>query len=63
EAESVAFLVCDSLNLDTSAYSFPYLAGWSDNPDDILNATEKACKVADKILEALPQESVLEVAA
>ena len=29
EAESVAFLVCDKLGLDTSDYTFPYLAGWS----------------------------------
>lgn len=29
EAESVAFIVCDKLGLDTSDYTFPYLAGWS----------------------------------
>lgn len=29
EAESVAFTVCNALGLDTSDYSFPYIAGWS----------------------------------
>ena len=53
EAESVAFLVCDSLGLDTSAYSFPYLAGWSREPEEILDSAERACKVADEILSAL----------
>ena len=29
EAESVAFTVCSFFGLDTSDYSFPYLAGWA----------------------------------
>ena len=29
EAESVAYCVCSSFGLDTSDYSFPYIAGWS----------------------------------
>ncbi|MEY8483568.1 YodL domain-containing protein [Lachnospiraceae bacterium 48-21] len=29
EAESVAFTVCSYFGLDTSDYSFPYIAGWS----------------------------------
>ena len=33
EAESVAFTVCSFFNLDTSDYSFPYLAGWSSSMD------------------------------
>ncbi len=28
QAESVAFMVCDSLGIDTSSYSFPYVASW-----------------------------------
>jgi len=33
EAESVAFTVCSYFGLDTSSYSFPYLAGWSSGRD------------------------------
>lgn len=50
EAESCAFLTCDALGLDTSSYSFPYLANWADDPNEILPAAERACKVADEIL-------------
>lgn len=31
EAESVAFIVCDHFGLDTSEYSFAYLAGWQED--------------------------------
>jgi len=53
EAESCAYLVCDSLGLDTSQYSFAYLANWAEDPKELLSAAEKACKAADSILEAL----------
>ena len=33
EAESVAFVVCSALGIDTSDYSFGYVAGWSSNKD------------------------------
>ena len=33
EAESIAYVVCQSLGLDTSDYSFGYLAGWSANKE------------------------------
>lgn len=31
EAESIAFIVCEHLGIDTSDYSFGYVAGWSSN--------------------------------
>ena len=33
EAESVAYTVCQYFRLDTSDYSFPYIAGWSSSMD------------------------------
>ena len=33
EAESVAFVVCSHFGLDTSDYSFPYIATWNGNRD------------------------------
>ena len=30
EAESIAYTVCQYFGLDTSDYSFPYIAGWSE---------------------------------
>jgi antirestriction protein ArdC len=62
EAESCAFLTCHALGLDTSCYSFPYLASWADDPAELLPAAERACKAADVLLEAL-KPPVLAVAA
>lgn len=33
EAESVAFVVCSHYGIDTSDYSFPYVAGWSSDKE------------------------------
>lgn len=33
EAESAAYCVCSAFGVDTSEYSFPYIAGWSSNRD------------------------------
>lgn len=30
QAESIAFIVCEKLGVDTSDYSFPYIASWSE---------------------------------
>ncbi len=57
EAESCAFLVCDALGLDSSQYSFAYLANWADNPRDILPAAERACKTADILIKLLTEEA------
>ena len=46
EAESCAFLVLHELGLDTSRYTFPYLASWAENPDELLVAGEKAARAA-----------------
>jgi antirestriction protein ArdC len=55
EAESCAFLVCDALGLDSSQYSFAYLANWADKPRDILPAAERACKTADGLIKVLTE--------
>jgi hypothetical protein len=36
EAESVAFIVCSELELDASAYSFGYVAGWAGGTDEAI---------------------------
>ena len=33
QAESIAYIVSNALGLDTSEYSFGYIAGWSKNKD------------------------------
>jgi antirestriction protein ArdC len=45
--ESVAFTVCGSLGIDTSGYSIPYLASWSEDAE--LEAIERAAATIDRI--------------
>lgn len=52
EAESTAFIVCDALGLDTSEYTFGYLADWNGD-DAIANLRKSAGRIqqaADQIL-------------
>lgn len=66
EAESVAFTVCQHFGLDTSDYSFAYIAGWSSdmemkelrNSMDLIRTT--AASFIDGIEEQLSQENVIE---
>ena len=39
EVESVAYIVCDALGLDTSDYSFSYVARWSDGQTELMKDT------------------------
>ncbi len=59
EAESCAYLVCQQLGLDSSEYSFPYLANWVDALETLIASGEKASKAAEQVLEAFePKDRV-----
>lgn len=51
QAESVAFMVAEKFGLDTSEYSFPYIASWSDGKqvEQLKNALEEIHQAAKKI--------------
>lgn len=57
EAESVAYIVCQSLRIDSSDYSFGYVAGWAGGGDEALAAIkasgERIQKTADAILKGV----------
>ena len=55
EAESIAFIVSNYLGIDTSSYSFSYLAGWSyGKTQELLDSTlETVVTEADKIIKEL----------
>lgn len=53
EAETTAFLVSNALGIDTSTYSFAYLAGWTDSLENLIQAGDRASKAADHILNQL----------
>lgn len=50
EAESAAYLTLHQLGLDTSAYTFAYLANWADDLESLIDAGHIASKAADQIL-------------
>lgn len=62
EAESIAYIVCGSLGLDTGAYSAPYITSWSGgDPQVIQSAAETVLRVATQILTALDPSEVVDV--
>jgi len=60
EAESVAYVVCGALGLDTGVYSAPYVMHWSKGDLEVIAAAATAvAKVAGLILAALEPEDVV----
>lgn len=55
QAESIAYVVCSSLGLDTSDYSFGYVASWSGGKEvkELTASMEVIKKTAGQIIEAL----------
>ena len=55
EAESTAFVVCQHLGLDTSDYSFGYLAGWSSDKElpELKSSLQTIQKTAHEVIESL----------
>lgn len=51
-AESVAYVVCSALGLDTGEYSFPYLASWSEShtPHELKNSLFTVRRTADSLI-------------
>ena len=56
QAESVAFIVCAHYGLDTSEYSFPYVASWSSGDEKQLMMNLQVIKDAsDRIIHSMDQ--------
>ena len=61
EAESVAYMVCAALGIDSTAYSLPYVASWSGGDVDKVTATaNRVIGCARHLLTQLEQERRLE---
>lgn len=52
-AESVSFVACQHLNIDSSDYSFPYLRTWLDEPKQLKQLGDKISKIAAMVIEKL----------
>lgn len=62
EAESVAYVVCAELGINTEDYSLGYVAQWSGGGDEAITAIRAAGtriqRTADRILKALDSDAV-----
>ena len=58
EAESIAYCVCSSFDLDTSDYSFPYIAGWSSSREmkEMKASMDVIRKTAGEMIDQLTEE-------
>lgn len=58
QAESVAFIVAEKFGIDTSEYSFPYIASWSDGKqlEQLKNALQEIQAAAKKISSEIESE-------
>jgi antirestriction protein ArdC len=58
QAESVSFIVCDYLGIDTSEYSFEYIGSWIDTTDakELKNSLKIIQKTSDKLISKLEKE-------
>lgn len=54
EVESVAYIVCDAIGLDSGDYSFAYVACWTEGDCELLKSTaQRVTECATGVLEAL----------
>ena len=58
QAESIAFIVCEKLGVDTSEYSFPYIASWSEGKqlDQLNKFLDEIQKASQTIFESIDSE-------
>ena len=58
QAESIAFIVCEKLGVDTSDYSFPYIASWSEGKqlDQLNKFLDEIQKASQTIFESIDSE-------
>jgi antirestriction protein ArdC len=54
--ESIAYTVCGSLGLDTSGYSIPYLASWSQRAT--METIERAAAMIDRVAKRIEEHVI-----
>ncbi|MGH2703462.1 MAG: ImmA/IrrE family metallo-endopeptidase [Actinomycetota bacterium] len=63
EVESVAYIVCDAVGLDSGDYSFAYVARWSNGETDVIKETgERVMACARSILKTLERDASVRAA-
>ena len=60
EAESVAYMVCAALGVDSAGYSLPYVASWSGGDlEKVAGTAERVIRCARQVLTRLEPEPIL----
>ena len=61
QAESVAYTVCQHLGIDTSEYSFGYIAGWSSGREkkELKNSMETIRKTVNHLIGGIEKEQMI----
>jgi antirestriction protein ArdC len=54
--ESIAFMVCGSLGLDTAGYSVPYLASWAQRAS--METIERAAGMVDRVAKRIEEHVI-----
>ena len=62
EAESVAYTVCQRYGIETSDYSFGYIAGWSSGKEtkELKSSLDTIRKTAAEMIEGIDAKLILE---
>lgn len=60
QADSIAFVVCEHYGIDSSSYSFPYIAGWSSDKTvpELKSSLETIRKTSNEIITKIDQKLV-----
>ena len=53
EAESVAYLLCDSVGVDSQQYTVPYVSGWAGSVDVVKSTAERVLGATSKLIDRL----------
>jgi hypothetical protein len=61
EAESTAFVVCQSLGLETSDYSFGYVANWAGGGDEATASVRASCERIQKTASSILRSSEMDL--
>ena len=53
EAESVAYLLCDRVGVDSQQYTVPYVTGWAGSADVVKSTAERVLGATSKLIDRL----------
>ena len=62
EAESVAYLMCDRVGVDSQQYTVPYVSGWAGSVDVVKSTAERVLGATSKLIDRLEKRLDVDLA-